>query len=108
MPGRWAPYGDRGVTEEIAATPGWVEARLDEAFAPLPASQAITAARTGYAACLAKAKQPGAPSDLLGAEFQPCRAALIGGLAGLEVGQDARDALERRLEAIEAELAIGS
>ena len=96
------------MTEEIAATPGWVESRLDEAFAPLPAGPAMASARSRYAACLAGTKTPGAPSDMLGAEFQQCRAALIGALAGLDVDEAARGALERRLEAVEAELAAES
>ena len=96
------------MTEEIAATPGWMESRLNEAFAPLKGGAALMAARARYAACLAATKQPGAPSDMLGAEFQPCRSTLIGDLASLDVAGPARDALERRLEAIEAEFAADS
>jgi len=90
------------VTEEIAATPGWVEERLDAIFAGLPG-----AARAGcraYAACLARSKTPGAPSDLLGAEFEGCRAALRQALLAAGLDPEALDALDGKLEALEAEI----
>ena len=94
------------MTEEIAATPGWVEQRLDEVFAGLP--DAARPARDAYAACLARRKSPGAPSDLLGAEFEPCSGALRRAL--LEAGVD-RDLIARigeRLEPLEAEIGADS
>ena len=84
------------MTEEIAATPGWVDARLDAILAASPA-------RDAYADCLARAKQPGAPSDMLGAEFDRCRRALRHA-----VEQADWAALEPQLEALEAEIAAES
>jgi len=90
------------VTEEIAATPGWVEERLDTIFADLPAS--TQAARDAYGACLARCKSPGAPSDLLGAEFEACRGALRQALLRAGLDRAALDALDPQLEALEAEI----
>ena len=94
------------MTEEIASTPGWVEQRLDEAFAGLPAS--ADPAREAYGACLGRRKAPAAPSDMLGSEFNGCRAALRRMLAGLGLDGDAMAQLDRRLEALEAEIAEDS
>ena len=92
------------MTEEIAATPGWVDERIAEAFAGLSAD-GLQAAQDAYADCLAGAKQPGAPSDMLGAEFNRCRTELMARLR--ELGVD--DAgLAARLEALEAEVAADS
>ena len=93
------------MTEEVAATPGWVAERLDEIFASYPAGDQLQAARRAYADCLASRKEPGAPSDLLGAEFTECRNALTRalGAAGVAVGP-----LAPALEALEAEIAAGS
>lgn len=93
------------MTEEIAATPGWVDERLEELFASLPGSEAVQTARAAYAICLAGDKAPGAPSDTLGSEFATCRLALNRSLraAGIETGP-----LEGALEALEAEIAGGS
>jgi len=86
------------LTEEIAATPGWVDDRLDAILSGVPAL-----ARTAYADCLARAKQPGAPSDLLGTEFGRCRAVLRQAVPGA-----AWYALVPKLEALEAEIAAES
>jgi len=94
------------VTEEIAATPGWVEQTLDTIFAGLPSD--TRAAREAYAACLASRKSPGAPSDLLGAEFEPCRRALRQTLLRAGMHSAAVDRLDARLEALEAEIDTGS
>ena len=94
------------MTEEIAATPGWVDQRLDEAFAGLPAS--VGPAREAYAACLGRRKAPAAPSDMLGSEFNGCRTALHHALAGLGLADDALVQLDQRLEALEAEVAEDS
>ena len=96
------------MTEDIAATPGWVDQRLDQVFAALPGSPAVAAARDGYAACLAARKAPAAPSDMLGAEFERCRPALHQALRAAGVPPETLDALETALEAIEAEIAGGS
>lgn len=97
------------MTEEIPATPGWVDARLDEAFAVLDDAgldgDALAAARDQYAECLARTKAPAAPSDLEGDEFATCRAELIAALVGMGVDKELREELSTRLEEVEAELA---
>ncbi len=93
------------MTEDIAGTPGWVDQRLDDVFATLPASPAILAARRAYADCLAAQKSPAAPSDILGAEFAPCRPGLHQALRAAGIDQAAVAALETTLEALEAEIA---
>ena len=95
------------MTEEIAATPGWVSQRLDAIFADLPASDGLTAARAAYAQCLAARKQPGAPSDMLGAEFAPCRISLDRALHVLGLAA-ATPGVDEQLSALEAELASES
>jgi hypothetical protein len=85
------------MTESIPAAPGWVEQALDEAGIP-PGP-----ARDAYMDCIAAAKQPAAPSDLLGAEFQPCRELLL-----RDVDAEARRDLIGKLERIEAEMAEAS
>ncbi len=94
------------MTEEIASTPGWVEQRLDEAFAGLPASAGP--ARNAYGACLGRRKAPAAPSDMLGAEFNGCRTALRHALTELGLDGGTLAQLDRRLEALEAEIAEDS
>jgi hypothetical protein len=94
------------VTEEIASTPGWVEERLDTIFAALPA--AAGPGRDAYASCLARSKAPGAPSDLLGAEFQGCRSALRQALLRAGVDGATLDRLGEQLEALEAEITADS
>lgn len=94
------------MTEEIASTPSWVEQRLDEAFAGLP--DGAGAARDAYGACLGARKAPGAPSDTLGAEFNGCRTALRHALSGLGLDGGVLAQLDRRLEALEAEIAEDS
>ena len=93
------------MTEEIAATPGWVDQQIEEAFASLPQSDGLRRVRDEYADCLARSKAPGAPSDMLGAEFNRCRIALKAGLKALGVDDGG---LTARLEAVEAEIATDS
>ncbi len=93
------------MTEEAASTPGWVDERLDQLFSALPQSDEIAHARQAYAICLAGRKQPAVPSDLLGAEFSDCRAALHRALQTVGV---ASGSLDPGLEALEAEIAAGS
>lgn len=91
------------MTDEMAATPGWVDKRLDDLFARMPASPEIRAACDTYAACLARDKAPAAISDQLGAEFNGCRSVLLKSLR--ECGADVDlDAFGRDLEALEAEI----
>ena len=96
------------MTEEIAATPGWLDERLDEVFADVEGDDRVGAARDQYMLCLAGAKAPAAPSDLLGAECERCRRSVIAALAGLGIEPDTLGRLGKRLEAVEAELAADS
>ena len=96
------------MTEEIPAAPGWLDEKLDEAFAGITGDDRVGAARDQYARCLAGAKAPAAPGDLLGAECERCRTLLLAALAGLGIDQGALGQLGQRLEAIEAELAADS
>ena len=96
------------MTEPIAATPGWVDTRLDEVFAPMPATAEIAAARRAYADCLAARKAPAAPSDMLGAEFAPCRPPLIQVLRTSGIDNAAFARIESGLASLEAEIAGGS
>ena len=96
------------MTEEIAATPAWVEHRLDEVFAALPKEADLAGARAAYLVCLGSRKAPAAPSDLLGEEFAPCRQALHTHLQKLRLDPDAIAALDTRLEVLEAEFAGAS
>ena len=92
------------MTEEIAGTPGWVDTELDRVFAPLPAGAAVTAARAAYADCLARQKDPVAPADDLGSEFNGCRAQLRAALAEAGVTGTAWANLDAALETLEAEI----
>lgn len=94
--------------EDIPAAPGWLDERLDKAFAGIAGDDRVGAARDQYANCLADAKAPAAPSDLLGAECERCRSLLLASLAGLGIERGVLDRLGQRLEAIEAELAADS
>ena len=95
------------MTEEIAAAPGWVDERLDGVFASLPQSAEVVAARNAYLDCLAAQKSPAAPSDMLGAEFNGCRSALLRSLRACHAEFD-EAGLKQRLETLEAELVSGS
>ncbi len=98
----------RSLTENIPATPGWTDSTLDEVFALLPKTAEVATARDAYADCLARSKARAAPSDMLGAEFEPCRGPLMRALrhAGLEDAQ--LTALTVALDAAEAEIAAES
>lgn len=92
----------------MAATPGWAASGLDDAFATLPASPAVAAARNAYAECLAARKAPAAPSDMLGAEFEGCSSQLRRALMGAGIAAPDLDRVLAALEAVEAEIAGGS
>ncbi len=96
------------MTEEIASTPGWLDERLDTVFAAIPDDDRVGAARDQYARCLADAKTPAVPSDLLGAECERCRPLLLAAHAGLGIEQPALGRLGQQLEGVEAELAADS
>ena len=94
------------MTEPIAATPGWVDARLETIFARLPME--AQPACNAFADCLAGSKAPAAPSDNLGAEFEPCHAAFRRALLAVSLDATLLDAVMRDLEALEAEIGADS
>ena len=94
------------MTDPMAATPGWVDGRLDEIFANLPAT--TRPAQDAFAACLAGSKQPAAPSDMLGAEFSRCHAEFRRALLHAQVHDTERNAVMQSLEALEAEIGAQS
>ena len=83
------------LTEETPSTPGWVEARLREIFAPFGSE--VGSARDAYADCLAGVR--GAVDVDLGHDH--CRRTLLAAL-GDKVADPA--ALDRSLQALEAEI----
>jgi hypothetical protein len=93
------------MTEEIPATPGWVDEQLDALFAHLPGSPDLQSARMAYSMCLAMHKRSAVPSDTLGAEFKGCRAAL---LRALQAAGVAWESIDTDLDAVEAEIAASS
>jgi hypothetical protein len=88
------------VSEDVAATPGWVEARLDEILAALPAPVRV-ACRSAYLDCLARCRPPANVE----AGHDRCRAVFLDCLAGAGLDRPALQALEPELEALEAEIA---
>jgi hypothetical protein len=96
------------LTEEIAGTPGWVDARLDQVFAALPGGDAVTAGKAAYADCLARQKDPVAPADDMGAEFDGCRGRLRAALSSAGVSGQDWATLDQALEALEAEITADS
>ena len=83
------------LTEETPATPGWVDGRLQEIFAPY--GETTRAARDAYAECLAGVR--GAID--VDAGHDGCRRRLLGEVR--ELVPDA-EALDRDLQALEAEI----
>lgn len=90
----------------MAATPGWVDSRLDAIFAKLPES--VRPAADEFADCLARSKAPAAPSDLLGTEFTPCHREFRNALQHAELPMPLVDDIMSQLEALEAEIAADS
>jgi hypothetical protein len=90
------------MAEDIPATPGWVEKRLDEIWSKLylPNTDVISTCRNVYLGCLA-ACGIGANS---GRCHDNCRADCMTCLRGARVAPDTIRALEAELEAMEAEL----
>lgn len=91
------------MTDPMAATPGWVDSRLDTIFAKLPES--LRPAADELADCLARSKAPAAPSDLLGTEFAPCHRAFRTALEQADLPNPAVTDIMNQLEALEAEIA---
>lgn len=94
------------MTEPIPATPGRVDEKLEHIFAALP--NAARPARDDFAACLASSKMPAAPTDLLGAEFEPCHAALRRALLRVGIDRGVLDTVMADVEALEAEISADS
>ncbi|MET0428883.1 MAG: hypothetical protein ABW026_10340 [Microvirga sp.] len=92
------------MTEDRIGAPAWLDARLDDVFAGTGAGQA----RSRYAECLARLKSPAAPSDMLGAEFGPCRTQLRRDLQESGLTDTVIAEIEDALNAVEAELATES
>ena len=85
--------------EETPATPGWVDSRIDAVFAKF--GPAAIPAREAYAACLAGIR--GAVDIDTG--HDRCRAEVLAALQ--DSGADVA-ALNRELEALEAEISNGT
>ncbi len=85
--------------EETPATPGWVDSRLNEAFAPL--GGVAVGAREAYAACLAGVRG----SVDVDAGHDRCRARALATLQDLGVDVSA---LDHTLQALEAEISAGT
>ena len=83
------------LTEETPAAPGWVDRRVRDIFDPLGADAATAA--NAYADCLAGVR--GAVD--VDAGHDRCRRAALASLGGSDADLDA---LDRQLQALEAEL----
>ncbi len=94
------------MTDPMAATPGWVDSRLDTIFAALPPS--LRGAADEFADCLARSKAPAAPSDLLGTEFTPCHRSFRRALEEADMPPPEVADIMAKLEALEAEIADDS
>ncbi len=91
------------MAEDIPATPGWVEERLDEiwASAGIGSTPGSTAARNTYLSCLATC---GTGSDDPERCHDLCRQAFLESLRSARVSGEAIAALEAELETLEAEI----
>ena len=94
------------MTDPMAATPGWVDSRLDTIFAKLP--EQMKPAADAFADCLAGSKAPAAPSHMLGAEFGTCHQAFRRALRQADVAEPLLAEVMSDLEALEAEIAEDS
>jgi hypothetical protein len=88
-------------TEDVPATPGWVEQSVDEIFSILPHQPAVLGSRNAYLDCLAGARGP----DDMDAAHDRCRRTLIGDLRERQhFGELLLQQLDQKLEALEAEI----
>ena len=87
------------LTEETPATPGWVDRRVREIFAPF--GEGAGGVGTAYADCLAGVR--GAVD--VDAGHDRCRRTAIGAIEG--TGGDLGE-LDRQLQALEAEISNGT
>ena len=90
------------LTEETASTPGWVDGRIDEVFAPL--GEDAVATREAYARCLGGV---GGAEDVDGGHDR-CRQAAIDALRPLVQDAAALTALDQALQALEAEISAST
>jgi hypothetical protein len=88
------------MSEDVPATPGWVEDRLDDLLTPEAGLPDLPFCRGTYLDCLARCRLPADPE----AGRDRCRAAFLACLEGAGVEADRREALEHRLLALEAEI----
>ena len=87
-------------TEDVPATPGWVEGSVEEILAVLPPGPALSGLRDAYLDCLAGARGPGD----VDAAHDRCRHRLIDALRQQHLGEQLVRDLDQKLEAVEAEL----
>lgn len=87
------------MTEEIAATPGWVETELDEILAALPSAR-IRPCRDAYLECLARCRRPVDAEE----GHDRCRARFLAALDEAGLDKERVAALEPRLKALESEI----
>ncbi len=87
-------------TEDVPATPGWVEGSVEEILSVLPPEPALAALRNAYLDCLAGARGPGD----VDAAHDRCRRSLIEALRQRHLGERLVRDLDQKLEAVEAEL----
>jgi hypothetical protein len=87
------------LTEETPATPGWVDGRIEAVFAPL--GEPAVAVREAYAECLAGVR--GAVDTDAG--HDRCRARALAALQDLQIDGAA---IDRALQALEAEISAGT
>ncbi len=83
------------LTEETPSTPGWVDRRVRQVFEPY--GEAVAGTRDAYADCLAGVR---GGVDVDGGHDR-CRRAALGALEGVV---DDLPALDRELQALEAEI----
>nr|WP_321985625.1 hypothetical protein [uncultured Lichenicoccus sp.] len=95
------PIATPSTTEDVPATPGWVEQGVDEILASLPQRPSLRALRNSYLDCLASA---GRTRDL-DETHDRCRKRLLTALLeGEHFAPATVAALEQKLEALEAEI----
>ena len=87
-------------TEDAPATPGWVESELDEILGGVAGPEGMARLRGAYLDCLAGI---GGPADIDGAHDR-CRARFLQGLEAAGLDAPAREGLDHRLAALEAEI----
>ena len=87
-------------SEDVAATPGWVELRVDEILRANPSASLFSDCRDGYLECLARCKEPADPDE----GRDRCRAEFIACLAEAGVKDTVLAKLNEALEGLEQEI----